>query len=185
MGCEAVLGRPLHEAVVTDATILGGQLMRASEARWEHLGSGEAPSNRLAQVMDVLDVADVESEAAHGYQLLGAREGEQTIHEGNSLDGAVILDGGRTNRTRERFFVSLPRGGQLVGIARIELGAEPATLHIRVGGVERPPIDVEPGPWTEVVFDLPEADDTRGSRVELEMTASAPFTSFHYWFGRR
>src|SRR4029078_7606615 len=36
MACDPVLGRMLHEAVVTDESILGGQAMRVHEARWDH-----------------------------------------------------------------------------------------------------------------------------------------------------
>ena len=82
MSCDAVLGKPLHEAVVTDSTILGGQAMRAYEARYEHLGSGELPWTEHAALSDTLDVADLESEAEHRYELLGARDGEQSRRGG-------------------------------------------------------------------------------------------------------
>jgi hypothetical protein len=179
MACEPVLGPTLNEATVTDATILGGQTMRVTTARWDHLGTGERPWTALATTSDALDVADVESEAAHGYQLLGAREGEQIAYEGNAPSGAIVLDGGRTNRTRERFFAKLPAEGRLVGIARIEASAP--MLVVRVGGKALAPIAVEIGPWVEVSFEVP--PDTRGDRVEIEASAEAPFTSFHYWFG--
>ena len=103
MSCDAVLGKPLHEAVVTDSTILGGQVMRAYEARYDHLGSGELPWTEHGAIVDTLDVADLESEAEHRYELLGARDGEQIAEEGNAPDGRVVVDGGRTHRVRERF----------------------------------------------------------------------------------
>ncbi|MBX3198697.1 MAG: hypothetical protein KF894_11225 [Labilithrix sp.] len=183
MGLEPVLGRSLHEATVTDATILGGQTMRASEARWDHLGTGERPWTALATIHDTLDVADLESEAAHGYDLFGAREGEQTANEGNAPDGAVVLDGGRTHRSRDAFFADLPQGGELVGVARVE-SATPTALRVRVADREIARVEIPDGPWVEVSFAIP--PDTRGARTAIEVSADgAPFTSYHYWFGAR
>ena len=52
---DAVLGLPLHEATVTDSTILGGVTMRAYQADWSALGSGEAPWTRVAAPIVRLD----------------------------------------------------------------------------------------------------------------------------------
>ena len=66
MACDAVLGATLYEATVTDSTILGGQTMRAYEADWSLLGSGEVPWTPAVarSIVDAVDVADLESEAA-------------------------------------------------------------------------------------------------------------------------
>ncbi len=183
MGLEGVLGKALHEATVTDSTILGGQTMRASEARWDHLGTGERPWTSLPRIDDAIDVADLESEAAHAYELLGAREGEQTAREGNSPESRIVVDGGRTNRRRDRFVATLPRDGTLVGIARVESTAS-TTLRVSIAGRPIAQLDVLDGPWQEVSFEIP--SDARGERVPVEVTADGPaFTSFHYWFGAR
>jgi hypothetical protein len=181
MGLEPVIGIGLHEATVTDSTILGGQTMRASEARWTHLGTGERPWSGLATIHDRVDVADLESEDAHGYELQGAREGEEATREGNAPDGAIVLDGGRSNRRRDRFFAKLPAEGTLVGIARVESTA-PTALRVSVSGKEIARVAVEDGPWSEIAFDIP--SDARGDRVSVEVSAEGPtFASFHYWFG--
>jgi hypothetical protein len=180
LGLEPVLGRRLHEAVVTDSTILGGQLMRASEARWDLLGSGERPWTSVGTIVDALDVADLESEAAHGYVLGPAREGEQTVEEGNDPSGRVVADGGRTHRLRDAFTVTLPSGKELVGIARVEVPAE-TDLEIRVGA-RTSRIHAAAGPWQELLFDVP--TEPRGN-VEVEVSAASGFASFHYWFGER
>ena len=181
MGLEPVLGETLHEATVTDSTILGGQTMLASEARWEYLGTGERPWTPVGTVHDALDVADLESEAAHAYELLGAREGEQAGREGNAPDGAVVVDGGRTNRTHERFFAKLPEDGKVIGIARVESSASTA-LRVSVAGKPVARVEVLDGPWEEIVFEIPL--DVRGEHVLIEVSADGPaFTSFHYWFG--
>lgn len=182
MACAPVIGATLREAAVPGATILGGEVMRASEARWDHLGSGEKPWTTLSSVVDSLDIADLESEAEHGYQLDGAHDGEQTAEEGNAPDGAVVVDGGRTNRVRDRFFVKLP-AERLVALARVESSAKTA-LVLSVDGEQVGRVEVEAGPWLEVAFEIPAARRRERSEIEIR-SEGAPFGSFHYWFGTR
>jgi len=183
MGCDPILGRALHEAVVTDATILGGQVMRVYEARWDLLGSGQEPWTALARVDDDVDIADLESEASHSYDLYDAREGEQTTEEGNAPTGAVIVDGGRTNRTTDRFFADVPTGDRALLVARLAANA-PTAIHVRVDDKQIATTILEPGPWTEVDFAIPE--DVRGSHKRIEVNAEgSTFTSFHYWLGTK
>jgi hypothetical protein len=180
MALAPVLGEPLHEATVVDSTILGGQTMSVSEARWAHLGSGELPWTATSKIHDVVDVADLESEAAHDYALLGAREGEQEAREDDAPDRAVVVDGGRTNRRRDRFFVDLPTDGTSIGIARLA-SATPTEIRVTVGGEEISSLALEGGPWVELAFEIP--TEARGAHREIEViSAGAPFTSFHYWF---
>jgi hypothetical protein len=180
MGCEPVIGERLHEAVVTDSTILGGQIMRVSKARWDLLGSGERPWTKLGTIHDAIDVADLESETEHRFDLAGARDGEQSAIEANAPDGAIVVDGGRTNRTHDRFVANLPAGGRLVGLARVESTAT-GTLAIEIDGKPIASVPLEAGPWVEVSFDVPE--ESRGTATTIDVTADMPFTSFHYWFG--
>jgi hypothetical protein len=179
LACDPVLGRPLHEAVVRDATILGGQIKRVHEARWESLGSGEAPWTELTRITDAVDVADLESERAHAYALLGAREGEQVVHEDRSPDGALVTDGGRTHRSADRFHARLT--GATRAIARLE-ASEALVVHLRVDGRELGREEVEPGAWVEIAFDLPEEARVAEASVEVA-AAGGTFTAFHYWFG--
>ncbi len=181
MGCAPVLGRELFSVTVTDATILGGQTMRVSEARWDQLGTGEAPWTPLLQIADAVDVADLESEQEHHYELLGARDGEETVQEGNApATGASVLDGGRTQRTVDRFVVTtLPADGIVDAVARLET-ATTALITMRVDGTPLGSIAVEPGAWTEVTFAVPAGQ--RGTRT-IEMTSDVPVTTYHYWFG--
>ena len=179
MGCDAVLGRVLHEAVVTDSSILGGQVMRVLEARWDNLGSGERPWTKTGRVLDTVDVADLESEAEHQYELLGARDGEQSAEEGNAPDGTIVLDGARTHRIRDRFVVKLPEGRAAHGLGRVKT-AVGLVLHVQVDGREVLSQTLEPGPWTEVAFDVPA--ELAHPRTKIEVIADgAAFTSFHWW----
>lgn len=182
MSCDVVLGKPLHEAVVTDATILGGQVMRAYEARYDDLGSGELPWSEHGAILDTLDVADLESEAEHRYELLGARDGEQVAEEGNAPDGRIVVDGGRTQRVREHFVAKLPRGAKLIALARVQTAGEISNLELRIGERVVGKADIEAGPWTEIAVAIP-ADVVTGETTSIEVSAtSAAFTSFHWWF---
>jgi hypothetical protein len=181
MACDAVLGKPLHEAVVTDSTILGGQVMRAYAARYEHLGSGELPWSEHGTIVDTLDVADLESEAEHRYELLGARDGEEIAEEGNAPDGRIVVDGGRTQRSRERFVAKLTRGVKTIALGRVQAAAD-ADLEVRVGGRVVGKARIEAGPWTEIAVVIP-GDAITSDAMTVEVSASgSAYSSFHWWF---
>jgi hypothetical protein len=180
---DPVLGAPLHEATVTDSTILGGVTMRAYLADWSSLGSGERPWSDRSEPLDALDVADLESEAAHAYELLGARDGEDNVREGVSPDGAAVVDGGRSGRTGERFVAHLPAGVQARCIVRLE--APPGTrIQALAGGRAVAELEVGDEPdWVETSFGIPAAVTGPETRIELRVTGG-PVTVFHYWFVR-
>lgn len=180
MGCEPVLGRMLHEAVVTDSSILGGQAMRVFEARWDGLGTGEQPWSPHRAVLDALDVADLESEAAHRYELLGARDNEQVVAEGAAPGGALVLDGGRTNRTRDRFVLrGAPGDRRLRLVARVEVTA-PAVLALEANGERHESAPLTPGTFREVELAVPATASGTDLRCEVKLDAGE-LTSFHYW----
>ncbi len=180
MGMPEVLGAPLHEATVTDASILGGQTMRANAANWSTLGSGEKPWTSAGAVIDTLDVADLESEADHGYELLGARDGEELLHEGTSPEGETVVDGGRTGRALERFVARLPSGTPARGIVRLD-GPFGTHVHILVNGARIATLDLDEDGWVERAFEIP--GDIAGPQTHVEVrTGGAPVTTYHYWF---
>jgi hypothetical protein len=183
LGMDTVLGDLLKEAMVTDATILGGQTMRAYVADWSKLGSGERPwtASGATRIADSLDVADLESEEDHDYELLGARDGEEIAHEGTAPDGTIVVDGGRTQRTVERFTAHLPPGVAVLGIVRLD---GPPGTRVHVLANEQPIGSFELGDdddWVERTFDIPIG--TGGERSTLELRAEGgAMTTFHYWF---
>ncbi|MDP9036459.1 MAG: hypothetical protein M3O50_16785 [Myxococcota bacterium] len=192
MAMDMVLGPPLHEATVTDATILGGRTMRAYSADWSKLGTGEQPwsltvsrtaargSLAASSFVDAVDVADLESEAEHEYELLGARDGEEIAREGLSPDGEEVVDGGRTRRTVERFVAHLRPGAAVVGIARLQ--GRPGT-HVRVlaNGDVIGSFDIDEENWVERSFEVPAR--VAGPETHVEMRADPdPLTTYHYWF---
>jgi len=184
MACDAVLGQMLTEAIVTDATILGGQTMRAYEADYSHLGTGESPWSRTEQAIDVIDVCDLSSEAAHAYDLAGAAAGEQVARMASAPDGRTVVDGGRTRRTRERFQARMRLGTAATLVARVD-AQEPTRARVKVDGVDIGAFDLPmdtarpPGDWVEVELTIP-STATR-ERVQIELTAEPPLTVFHYW----
>jgi hypothetical protein len=179
MACDAVLGELLHEATVTDSSILGGQTMRVYLANYDHLGKGELPWTPGFTPADTLDVADVESEREHGYDLAGARDTDQTIHKGLSPAGSPLIDGGRTARTRDAFRVRLGPGRHR-GLVRAMTAAPPSTLRVRIAGKDVAAPTLATTTWEELAFDLP--PDATGDVAIEAIAAGSPVTTFHYWF---
>jgi hypothetical protein len=182
MAMQPVLGARLHDATVSDSTILGGPTMVAYEADYSLLGSGEQPwsarTSAAGRPLDVVDVADLESEREHAYALLGADDGLDFVNEGDSPEGKVVVDGGRRDRSRERFRVQLGAGSVAQGIARLE-SSEETRVRVLADGHEVASFPVDPGTWVEVPFALPHA----GSSVLVELIPDAgTLTTYHYWF---
>jgi hypothetical protein len=182
MAMPPALGPRLHDATVTDSSILGGQTMVVYAADYSLLGSGERPwtperSAADATFLDVVDVADLDSERTHAYELLGAADGEEILTHSVSPDGRDVVDGGRRGRSRERFRVTLGKHAAR-SIVRLE-SSETTRVHVFADGEERTSFVVEGGPWAEVTFALAHA--TERPRVEL-VPDSGVLTTYHYWF---
>ncbi len=177
---DGILGDLLHEATVVDSSILGGRTMSAQVADYSLLGSGEEPWTPVGAVVDTLDVADLESEAEHGYELFGARDGEEIAGSGDAPDGRSVLDGGRTMRTHERFVAHLQEGKRAACVVRLQ-AATPTRVHALAGGREIALFEVEPNSWTEAIFGVPGKDAHADTVVELR-TEGGALSIFHYWF---
>jgi hypothetical protein len=179
MACDAVLGRTLYEATVLDSSILGGRTMRVFEADYGLLGSGERPWTTGLDVYDSLDVADLESEKDHEYELLGARDDDETVTTAPSSEGRIVADGGRTHRYAERFCVETPSDSPSTGTVRL-MPTNATRVRVLADGVELEAFEVEEGGWAEYTFSLPK----RGrQRLELRPEGGS-LTVFHYWFSR-
>jgi hypothetical protein len=168
-------------------------------ARWDHVGTGERPLVDHAgwAIVDRIDLADRDSEAAHGWAgALGAVAGAPPAQRsmiGREVGAqGLILDGGRTIRGGERFTLALDpaRPARLVlrtGGAR-SLGAQdpagPSVDHaaqvrlLDAAGRELAAVTVPApdGRFVELTFALPAG----ASRV-LHTEASSAYRAFH-WF---
>jgi hypothetical protein len=185
MACDPVLGRWLYEATVLDASILGGRTMRVQEADYSLLGSGERPWTPGPDPFDALDVADLESEAAHHYELLGAKDGEEIViaepapSDVTGVESRWIADGGRTSRVRERFMVDLPVDAPSHGTVRLQ-AAGASRVHVLADGEEIAAFEPTEEKWGEYGFLL-----TKPGRQTIELRAeTGTMTVFHYWFSR-
>jgi hypothetical protein len=166
---------------VTDSTILGGRTMRAYVADWSRLGSGERPwTAGLGREVDALDVADLESEAAHDYELLGAHEHEQTVRDSQAPDGAGVIDGGRTHRRIERFVAQLPAGAPARCVVRLA-GDDGTRVRVLANGTPVGLFDTtSEEDWVERPFDVPASVAAARTLIELRATGGDVET-YHYW----
>jgi hypothetical protein len=171
----ALLGDFQTERSVPGATILGGETMVAHTANYAALGSAARPADPAlagCALVDELDVADLESETAHAYELLDATSaGNVALAEGPRVDGA------RTLRTTERFRIKTAAGGQLA--ARVESSQE-TMLELEVAGRRIPPVRIEPGAWREVAVPVP-VDASPGLSRVVVRARPLPVSSLHYW----
>lgn len=170
----ALLGDELTSRSVPGATILGGETMVAHAADYSSLGSAARPLDPAlagCALLDTVDVADLESEAEHGYELFDATSaGNVALVEGDRVDG------GRKGRTLERFWLKVGPGAKV--IARVESDL-PTELELSLDGRPAARAAVEPGAWREVALALPPA---ASGRVRASVRAAPDaVTSMHYF----
>jgi hypothetical protein len=174
-GLPGLLGEYRTSRRVTGATILGGETMVAYEADYTRLGSGARPLVGVhddARLTDELDVADLESEAEHGYELFEATSVEDVALEENG-----VMDGARRERYRERFWLILPSEGTLVLRVASDPGCE---LTVRTANDVIGTVRVEPDGWRELELKLPLRGATGRAEVRVE-ARGARFGAMHYW----
>ncbi len=180
MACDPVLGRELHEETVIDQTILGGATMTAYEARYDSLGSGDRPdAEHDPEPIDELDVADLESEKEHGYELGPARDVDDQVISYES-GRRTIVDGARLHRTFDHFAFHGGRSGlPAVFVARLNAEA-PTEVEASVGGATIGTALVTSG-WTEVRFEVPARLVEARMPASVAARAGGRFGSAHYW----
>jgi hypothetical protein len=169
-----LLGKELTERYVPGATILGGEQMLAHVADYSGLGSGEAPATAsgLEQpVLDLLDVADLESEAEHGYQLFDATQRENVL-----VKFQERLDGARSGRSTDAFSLWLAPRGVLV----LRLASErDQILDVRIGA-RALSVALPASAWHEARLELP-SELARGRHAIRISVRGGFFTSLHYF----
>jgi hypothetical protein len=178
LAIDSLLGECLEERTVS-ATILGGTTMLACRADYSSLGSAERPlAAELAErePLDVLDVADLESEAAHGYaRWPGAQGDDIVVSDGERVDGA------RRNRTCDSFTLRVAPGALLVA----RLGASgPTRVTVRVDGQLVRDWALRNRDFQELSSTLPTSVKAGVSRVEVSAEVGERFSAAHFWIYR-
>ncbi len=189
MACPPVLGERLTEATVTDQSILGGATKVAYQAKYDVLGRGSLPSSRVVEalLLDEVDVSDLESEERHRFWVGDTNDTKNVVTSTWTDEGVEIADGGRHDRTRDRFVVDLPEGKAVRFVARLA-AAEPVRLQLSVDGTGVTELAVPESPWHEVEVVLPASVTGPARTIELRASGAgsdgflARFGALHYWF---
>jgi hypothetical protein len=198
MSCPPVLGEELFRATVTDQSILGGSTMIVYEASYDTLGSGNLPVSAKVRgrLVDEIDIADLESEAAHGVDARGAwdhdnhaiLEDAPAAEEPSTEDSTAlpvngrISDGGRFQRVADRFLADLGKGKQALLVMRVG-SEEQVDLDVRLAGAspgESVAVKIPAGSWVERTVVLPAGGAPERMRIEVSARGGT-FQSFHYW----
>jgi hypothetical protein len=199
-GIPDLLGEQLFSATVLNQSILGGGTKVAYVADWDILGTGEAPlrSRGDAALLDVLDVADVESERAHGYVLTSwASENDNRVTTSWDDEGRFFADGGRHRRTFEAFSLDFGASGEGVLVLRLA-AADPIAIELLVDDAKATDLDVPEGSLVEIDVELapgpgrhslalrvPSGQLSQRRRTNEDGSLAPPepktFGAMHYW----
>jgi hypothetical protein len=169
-----LLGDCVQERTV-HATILGGETMVACRADYAAFGLDErahSPEFWRRSPLDVLDVADLESEAEHGYAVLPATQMDDVV----SFDG-VVVDGARRNRQNDTFKMQVAPRARFVA----RLGSDtPVKVSLRIGGRIVETWTVSRPNFEEHASTLP-SDVPRGAADISLRAQNGSFSAAHYW----
>jgi hypothetical protein len=172
-------------------SIVGGNLVVVYKADWSLVNSGETPPEATKDaVRDSLDVAELHSEDAHGYEMqfpeVGLEPDNVLVREFYP-DGREVVDAGRAIAGTETFIARNLTPGEPVEIVMRTTGAS-FDLRVFANGKKAGNWNFQsPGSgWHEATFTVP-ADLVRAGelKIELRPPEDAPLakhTAFHYWF---
>jgi hypothetical protein len=171
------------------AGIVGGSEVAVFRADWGLARSGESLRG-AGTVKDTLDVADLESERAHDYEmrmpLIGLKPANILTRQ-RSPDGEVVLDAGRGLPGEEEFTITgLSRNRPVEVIMRTT--SAPFALQVHADGEHLGEWSFQPSGrgWQEATFTIPAEFVRSGSlRVRLSPPQDTPLethTAYHYWF---
>lgn len=172
-GLDPLLGKFLTERHV-DATILGGTDMVAYVADFSELRSAELPTTLTmrTRLVDRMDVADLESELGHHYELFDAVQVDNQL-----VTHDWLADGARHGRKQDRFRLHVVTGGSLVA----RLGSDRRqVLAVQVDGESAGTLALEALPWQEVSLDWPERVG-EGERTVTIKSDQGRFSALYYW----
>ncbi len=173
---------------------------------WSAVGLADSPRQpdiiaRLADegwhLSDTLDVADLDSEAAHAYAWWDAAPGQDYASVPELADYRYdptiqLADGGRIMTGGERFTLDAPDEGWLLLVARV-YPIDDLTVRVRIDGTQDAGVwklPATPGQWLETAFLIPpHLHQARRGAVQIELTVEgappeARYRPFHYWLYR-
>jgi hypothetical protein len=161
-------------------------------ADWSLARSGEAFQGE-GTVRDALDVADLDSEREHGYEMrmpLIGLEPANIVRRERSPGGEVVVDAGRELPGGEEFTITgLSRNRPVEVVMRTT--SAPFTLRVHADGKHVGEWGFQPSGsgWQEATYTIPAETVRSGSlRVRLSPPEDAPLethTAYHYWFVQR
>ena len=171
------------------AGIVGGNEVVVYRADWSSAGSGEDFVGG-GKVKDKLDVAEIESETEHDYEMrlpsIGLEPANIVLKE-SYPSGRDVVDAGREVPGSEEFTVRNLSAGRPLRVVMRTTDA-PFTLKVRADGEYVGAWSSQPARegWREVSYTIP-AEFVRSEilRVELSPPEDDPLethTAYHYWF---
>ena len=174
------------------AGIVSGSEVVVYRADWRLAGSGEAFVGE-GKVRDTLDVAEIQSEGEHDYEMhlpLIGLEPENIVLRESYPSGRVVVDAGRGVPGSEEFTVGNLSAGRPLSVVMRTTNA-PFTLQVYADGEHVGEWSFQPSGsgWQEATFTIPAEFVRSGTlRVRLSLPEDTPLethTAYHYWFVQR
>ena len=188
---EFAIDLPPHNV----AAATGRQIV--SRADWSGVLAAESPAQAETlrvidglALVDAVDVADLESEAAHDYEWWQdelpagfATEVYRLAYQACDEDAACeATDGGRVLTGGEAFTLATRPGEDLLLVTRVH-GRESVPLTVEVNG-ERQTSRVQPavpGRWVEFVTWVPGDRVTAETRVRITVEGAGAYQPYYHW----
>jgi hypothetical protein len=138
--------------------------------------------------VDTLDVADIDSEAAHAYQWDETRPPGGFPTEYNQFDTVgcaaecSVMDGGRRINGEERFSLAARPGEDLLLVTRLH-PADAGTYDVYANDqlVSTRTIPALPGAWLEVPTLIPGALVTDATRIRIVPHLAGDYMPYYHW----
>jgi len=198
-GDNSFLGTPVYDTSLRKNLTTMGREFVIFRQDWSYLGAGDYPLDPPSDLIlaDKLDVADLESEAAHGYRNTTGPERphggrfppEQNFFHKAEARGRIIADGGRENSRREIFAVNLSDSSPVRMIARSD-GKHHAAARIYINDKKAGVLEFgyrTGAVWEESALELPIEMVRKGRNIIQvdfagDLSAGESLRIYHYWF---
>jgi hypothetical protein len=136
------------------------------------------------RVEDAIDVADLGSQAAHGYAAFDSWRNVLREFVVAGLPDRLLIDGGLQPTRGERFTLHAHPGIPAVLVLRTE-AYRALTLRVRIDGRDLGTWSIPQAPvvWSEPLFEIPaDAITSREMRVEIDLLNGVDgYPAYHYW----